>query len=360
MNVANRARGSLTWAMDFATAGRSPGTTRMPRASQPACPSRPGGGRVLRAVCQAIGSRCWTGRPRPAASGSPGPRLPVGIAFEQAAESLVEVGGGVDQPVAQVLELGLLEQEVLADAGVEGLDGVDGEVVAGLDSGVRGFEFGVLGGQGGAALNLDGGDGAQADQADEERGGGAGDGGAVACEPAVEGAGPGFGVGVDRLIGQPAFDVVGEVACGGVACGLVEGHGLADDGVERRVDGGVELARRRETAGLHIAEEGEELGALERRLADEQGVKRCAEAVDVGAWAEGGEVAAIEQVIGEGAILVERPGLERGDELGLVKEAVLESEEAEEEVLIGGHGVSLRKDGGGCPGPRDEEVQIAA
>ena len=44
---------------------------------------------------------------------------------QQGTELPVEVGRRFQQPVAQVLELLLLEQEVLADAGVERLDGVD-------------------------------------------------------------------------------------------------------------------------------------------------------------------------------------------------------------------------------------------
>src|SRR6516165_508786 len=42
-------------------------------------------------------------------------------------QALVEVAGLLEQPVAQLLELVLLEQEVLADAGVERLGRCDGQ-----------------------------------------------------------------------------------------------------------------------------------------------------------------------------------------------------------------------------------------
>ncbi len=50
------------------------------------------------------------------------PRRQVRLLAQQRAELAVEVGGRLQQPVAQILEFLLLEQEVLADAGVEGLD----------------------------------------------------------------------------------------------------------------------------------------------------------------------------------------------------------------------------------------------
>jgi hypothetical protein len=54
--------------------------------------------------------------------------------------------------------------------------------------------------------------------------------------------------------------------------------------------------------------------------------------------------AATDEVVGQGATLVERPGLEGGDELALVNQAVLQGQQAEEEVAVGGeggHGVGL-------------------
>ena len=52
----------------------------------------------------------------------------------------------------------------------------------------------------------------------------------------------------------------------------------------------------------------------------------------------GVEVAAADEVVGQGAGLVERPGLEGGDELALVDQAVLQGQQAEEQVAVGGEG----------------------
>ena len=52
----------------------------------------------------------------------------------------------------------------------------------------------------------------------------------------------------------------------------------------------------------------------------------------------GVEVAAGDQVVGQRPGLVAGPGLEGGDELGLVDQAVLQGEQAEEQVAVGGHG----------------------
>ena len=48
------------------------------------------------------------------------------------------------------------------------------------------------------------------------------------------------------------------------------------------------------------------------------------------------EVAATDEVVGEGAGLVERPGLEGGDELDLVDQPVLECKQSEQQVAVGG------------------------
>ncbi len=51
------------------------------------------------------------------------------------------------------------------------------------------------------------------------------------------------------------------------------------------------------------------------------------------------EIAPADQVFGQRAILLERPGLEGGDELGLVDHPVLEGDQAEQQVAVGvGHG----------------------
>jgi hypothetical protein len=69
------------------------------------------------------------------------------------------------------------------------------------------------------------------------------------------------------------------------------------------------------------------------------------------------EVATTDEVVGQGAGLVQGPGLEGGHELTLVDQAVLEGEQSEEQVAIsgdGGHGMSLPDLGRGrwAPGPR--------
>jgi hypothetical protein len=47
------------------------------------------------------------------------------------------------------------------------------------------------------------------------------------------------------------------------------------------------------------------------------------------------EVAAADEVVGQGAGLVERPGLEGGHELDLVDQPILEGEQSEEQVAVG-------------------------
>ena len=54
---------------------------------------------------------------------------------------------------------------------------------------------------------------------------------------------------------------------------------------------------------------------------------------------DGGSLGGIEvpqgdQVIGQGSRLVARPGVERGDELSLLDQAVLQGQQAEEEVAV--------------------------
>jgi hypothetical protein len=50
------------------------------------------------------------------------------------------------------------------------------------------------------------------------------------------------------------------------------------------------------------------------------------------------EVAAADEVVGQGAGPIERPGLEGGHELDLVDQSVLQREQAEEQVTVGGDG----------------------
>ena len=50
------------------------------------------------------------------------------------------------------------------------------------------------------------------------------------------------------------------------------------------------------------------------------------------------EMARRREVVGQGPRLVAGPGVERGDELRLLDQAVLQGEQAEEEMAVGGHG----------------------
>jgi hypothetical protein len=50
------------------------------------------------------------------------------------------------------------------------------------------------------------------------------------------------------------------------------------------------------------------------------------------------EVTAVDEVVGQGAGLLECPGLEGGHELDLIDQAVLQREQAEEQVTVGGDG----------------------
>ena len=61
------------------------------------------------------------------------------------------------------------------------------------------------------------------------------------------------------------------------------------------------------------------------------------------------KITATDKVLGQTARLVERPGLEGGDELSLVDQPILEGNQAEEQVFLGGDGAQgyvLRKSKG--------------
>jgi hypothetical protein len=59
--------------------------------------------------------------------------------------------------------------------------------------------------------------------------------------------------------------------------------------------------------------------------------------LDAGALV-GVKVAAAGEVVGQRPALVAGPGLEGGDELALVNQAVLEGKQAEEQIVVGGDG----------------------
>ena len=76
------------------------------------------------------------------------PRSDVRLLAEQGTQLAVEVACRLQEPVTDVLELFLLEQEAFADAGMKGLDRLDSEVVPGFDGGLGAGQFGVAIGQG--------------------------------------------------------------------------------------------------------------------------------------------------------------------------------------------------------------------
>ena len=63
----------------------------------------------------------------------------------------------------------------------------------------------------------------------------------------------------------------------------------------------------------------------------------------------GGQVAAGFQVVGQARGLVERPGLEGGHELDLVDQAVLQGEQSEKEMAVGGGGHGMAPGHGVVP-----------
>ena len=64
------------------------------------------------------------------------PRGRICVLAQECAQLAIKIGGRVEQPVSQVLELVLLEQKVLGNAGVKGFDGVDRQFIASLHSGL--------------------------------------------------------------------------------------------------------------------------------------------------------------------------------------------------------------------------------
>ena len=91
--------------------------------------------------------------------------------------------------------------------------------------------------------------------------------------------------------------------------------------------------------------------ALERGLAGGDGGQALLDVAAVGLDVQVGQgldhrplgvaqVAQGDEVVGQGSRLVAGPGVEGGDELGRLDQAVLQREQAEQEVAFGGHGAS--------------------
>src|SRR4051812_32390994 len=110
---------------------------------------------------------------------------------------------------------------------------------------------------------------------------------------------------------------------------------LRADALERRAD--VRIAQVGQAVANRPA--GGDGGEALLRVASVLPDVACYEGVDGGAVVVV-EVAAADEVVGQGTALVPRPRLEGGHELDLVDQPVLQREQAEEQVAIGGHGAS--------------------
>ena len=183
-----------------------------------------------------------------------------------------------------------LEQEVLADAGVERLDRLDGQVVAGLaicwpvssaSPGRAAWRSFGPATRAGVGPGLHGQHRRQPDHPGQQRRRRAGHRRCGAASASAALPRQRLAPGRDRLVGHPPLDVLGQRPARGVAILGLERHRLQADGLQGRVDRRVELPRRRELAPLHLAEDLADVVALERRLAGQQAVERRAQAVDV-------------------------------------------------------------------------------
>jgi hypothetical protein len=133
--------------------------------------------------------------------------------------------------------------------------------------------------------------------------------------------------GPDRITGRAVVVVLGRRRA-------EVGQGAADIGI---VDASQALAGR--TARRDRGETPFHLTAVLLDVA-------CHQGIDSGSVV-GIEVAATNEVVGQGAGLVERPGLERGHELALVNQPVLKRKQAEEQAAVsgeGGHGEAPGRD----------------
>ncbi len=120
--------------------------------SEPACDSPAKASRAAR-TCRCAPARPRLCRPCPSARPLRRIRLPerpprshVGFLAEQGAQLAIKVAGRLQEPVADLLELLLFEQEVFANACVERFDRLDRKVIPGLDRGLRAREGKIGGG----------------------------------------------------------------------------------------------------------------------------------------------------------------------------------------------------------------------
>ncbi len=219
------------------------------------------------------------------------PRSDVGILVEQGAQPAVELRRRFQEPVAQLLEFLLLEQEVLTHAGVKRLDGLDREVVAGLDLGIGGSEGAVLVREGEIGPGLHRQHRRQTDDPRQHGRRRCGHPGAMPCQPAHQLPRPRLGISRDRLVGHPPLHILGQGPARRVTVARPVRHRLQADGFQGHVQGRFELSGRDEVTPLHLAEDLAEILALERRLPGQKAIQGGAERVDVGAGREPIEIA---------------------------------------------------------------------
>ena len=174
-------------------------------------------------------------------------RCEVSLAVKQRPELSVVVDGRVQQPVAKLPELGLLQQEISTHASVECFDRVDGKVVPRLHRGPRAGQLGV-----GPGLHDE--HGRQTDHAGHQCHRHPGDGRAVPLRPPPGAAGERLTVSGHRLVGRPPLDVLGQRPARMVAVLGLRRHRLQADRLQRRVDRGVDLPGRSELAALDLPE----------------------------------------------------------------------------------------------------------
>ncbi len=204
------------------------------------------------------------------------PRAAVGLILEEALELAEEFPRLVQQLGAQPVELGFFEEEVLADTGVERLDGVHGEVEPSPLAVVGGREIAV-----GPLLHRE--HHGQAGQGHQQR---RGDGDRRRPPPPHPPPGPldhWFGPGQDRLVGHPPLDVLGQRSYRGVAIRRLERHRLEADRLECRRNRTVHLTRGGKRPVPDPFQERDGVLAFEGSPIGQEDIQRGAQAVEIAA-----------------------------------------------------------------------------
>jgi len=183
------------------------------------------------------------------------------------------------QVFPHLLHLGDVGQVDHADLAEHRIDRLMGEVEIGLRPLVLPPDLPLL-------KVTDGGDQGERERCREDEGGERADGRPVPAAPTGEPDMPGLAVGGDRLVGDPAVEVVGQVEGAGVSVRRVEGHGLATDGVEGTGHRAVDLSRRGVVAPPDVLEDFADGLARKRGSAGQDRVEGRPQAVDVAGRAE--------------------------------------------------------------------------